>query len=71
MDWSALPGAENLRVNGAFNMFAGYLTIDEEHGRKVFYWFMEAQDNPEDAPVVRTRALPASETSWSSHVSTQ
>lgn len=52
MDWNALPGAASLRVNGAFNMFAGYITVDEDHGRRNFYWFMEAQENPEDAPVV-------------------
>lgn len=55
VDWSNLPGVENLNVNGAFNMFAGYINIDEENGRRIFYWFMEAQDNAEEAPLVRRK----------------
>lgn len=54
VDWAALPGAENLAVKGSFNQFAGYINIDEKNGRRIFYWFFEAQENAKDAPVVRT-----------------
>lgn len=53
VDWSSLPGAENLEVKGGFNMFSGYVNVDRETGRNIFYWFMEAQEKAEDAPVVR------------------
>ncbi|CAN0412734.1 unnamed protein product, partial [Ectocarpus sp. 13 AM-2016] len=33
-------------------MFSGYINVDAENGRNIFYWFMEAQENEEDAPVV-------------------
>ncbi|CAM9255739.1 unnamed protein product [Pylaiella littoralis] len=52
VDWSTLPGAENLAVKDGFNMFSGYINVDEMNGRNVFYWFMEAQENAEDAPVI-------------------
>eukprot|EP00904_Undaria_pinnatifida_P014235 jgi/Undpi1/9942/HiC_scaffold_28.g12396.m1 len=52
VDWSALPGAEGLEVKDGFNMFAGYINVDQENGRRIFYWFMEAQENAEDAPVI-------------------
>lgn len=52
VDWSTLPGADGLAVKDAFNMFAGYVTVDEENGRRIFYWFMEAQENAQEAPVV-------------------
>jgi len=32
--------------------FSGYLEIDKESGRNVFYWFVEAETNPENAPVL-------------------
>jgi len=38
--------------NGTFNQYAGYVTVDESHGRNLFYWFVEAQTNPETAPLV-------------------
>lgn len=43
-------------MKGGFNMFSGYINVDEENGRNIFYWFMEAQEKPEDAPVVRHNA---------------
>ncbi|CAM9750410.1 unnamed protein product, partial [Hapterophycus canaliculatus] len=33
-------------------MFSGYINVDQEHGRKIFYWFMEAQEDAADAPVI-------------------
>lgn len=53
VDWSTLPGAENLAVKDGFNMFAGYINIDVTNGRRIFYWFMEAQEDPASAPLVR------------------
>lgn len=53
VDWSTLPGAEELAVKDSFNMFSGYINVDQNNGRNIFYWFMEAQEKPEDAPVVR------------------
>lgn len=58
VDWSSLPGAESLEVKDGFNMFSGYINVDQESGRNIFYWFMEAQDKPEDAPVVSAIADP-------------
>lgn len=52
VDWDALPGAGNLAVQGSFNQFAGYININKENGRRIFYWFFEAQENAEDAPVI-------------------
>lgn len=31
---------------------SGYITVDDAHGRALFYWFNEAAVNPETAPVV-------------------
>ncbi|CAM9525399.1 unnamed protein product [Ectocarpus fasciculatus] len=42
-----LPGAENLDVT--FNQFSGYLTVDDT--KQMHYWFVEAMNNPADAPV--------------------
>lgn len=33
-------------------MFSGYIAVDEAATRKLFYWFVEAQDSPDKAPVV-------------------
>jgi len=44
-----LPGApENL----GFKQYAGYVTIDEQHGKKIFYWFVESENDPENDPVL-------------------
>ncbi|GAB2298159.1 Serine carboxypeptidase-like 20 [Dionaea muscipula] len=44
-----LPG-----FNGTFpsKHYAGYVTIDESHGKKLFYYFVESERNPKDDPVV-------------------
>ena len=43
-----LPGQPN---GVAFGMYAGYVTVDEQAGRALYYWFQEA-DQPEAAPLL-------------------
>ena len=45
----SLPG-QNFVPN--FKQYSGYITIDETHGRNLFYWFLESQGNPDQDPVV-------------------
>lgn len=35
-----------------FNQYAGYVTVNEEHGRALFYWFYEAASVKEEKPLV-------------------
>ncbi|CAA0842433.1 Serine carboxypeptidase-like 20 [Striga hermonthica] len=44
-----LPG-----FNGSFpsKHYSGYVTIDESHGKKLFYYFVESESNPAKDPVV-------------------
>uniref|UniRef100_A0A0D6R2B7 Carboxypeptidase n=1 Tax=Araucaria cunninghamii TaxID=56994 RepID=A0A0D6R2B7_ARACU len=35
-----------------FNHFAGYVTVNENHGKALFYWFFEAATNPAQKPLV-------------------
>eukprot|EP00003_Mantamonas_plastica_P021896 TRINITY_DN361_c0_g2_i1.p1 TRINITY_DN361_c0_g2~~TRINITY_DN361_c0_g2_i1.p1 ORF type:complete len:302 (-),score=94.42 TRINITY_DN361_c0_g2_i1:741-1646(-) len=44
-----LPG-----LNGPLNVnqYAGYLNVDQQHDRNIFYWFFESQSNPADDPVL-------------------
>eukprot|EP00296_Roombia_truncata_P007713 JP446164.1.p2 GENE.JP446164.1~~JP446164.1.p2 ORF type:complete len:468 (+),score=124.44 JP446164.1:42-1445(+) len=44
-----LPGMPD-GVN--FDQYAGYLTVDENHGRELFYWFVESQQDPANDPLV-------------------
>eukprot|EP00698_Gefionella_okellyi_P005423 TRINITY_DN14970_c0_g1_i1.p1 TRINITY_DN14970_c0_g1~~TRINITY_DN14970_c0_g1_i1.p1 ORF type:complete len:460 (-),score=93.78 TRINITY_DN14970_c0_g1_i1:43-1422(-) len=46
---TSLPG---LSDPIGFRQYAGYLDVDATHGRRIFYWFVEAQSNPTTAPVV-------------------
>jgi Serine carboxypeptidase len=46
---TSLPGL-NFAPN--FNQYAGYVTVDESHGRNLFYWFVESQNDPANDPVV-------------------
>ncbi|WJX96302.1 hypothetical protein P8452_77528 [Trifolium repens] len=32
--------------------FSGYITVNEEHGRALFYWFFEAQSEPSNKPLL-------------------
>ncbi|KAK8449879.1 hypothetical protein SEVIR_7G280900v4 [Setaria viridis] len=34
------------------SQFAGYVTVNERHGRALFYWFFEAQTAPEEKPLL-------------------
>lgn len=43
-----LPGQP--KVN--FDMYAGYVTVDKEHGRAHYYFFAEAEEEPEKKPLV-------------------
>ncbi|KAK3030573.1 hypothetical protein RJ639_039451 [Escallonia herrerae] len=35
-----------------FRQYAGYVTVNESHGRALFYWFFEATEEPEKKPLL-------------------
>ncbi|KAB2087802.1 hypothetical protein ES319_A04G130300v1 [Gossypium barbadense] len=35
-----------------FKQYAGYVTVNESHGRALFYWFFEATSKPEKKPLL-------------------
>ncbi|KAH1141261.1 hypothetical protein GYH30_032494 [Glycine max] len=43
-----LPGQPPVK----FKQYAGYITVNETHGRALFYWFFEATHKPEQKPVL-------------------
>lgn len=45
---SSLPGQPPV----PFSQFSGYVTVNEKHGRALFYWFTEAATLPEKKPLV-------------------
>ncbi|KAJ1698575.1 hypothetical protein LUZ63_007087 [Rhynchospora breviuscula] len=45
---SALPGQPPV----AFRQFSGYVTVNKEHGRALFYWLTEATGHAEKKPLV-------------------
>ena len=46
-----LPGLRN--ASGvSFRQFAGYVTIDAAHNKRLFYWFVESQRRPAEDPLV-------------------
>ncbi|KAJ9689010.1 hypothetical protein PVL29_014587 [Vitis rotundifolia] len=45
---SALPGQPPV----TFSQFSGYVTVNEHHGRALFYWLTEATTYPEKKPLV-------------------
>ncbi|XP_047958435.1 serine carboxypeptidase-like 34 isoform X2 [Salvia hispanica] len=45
---SGLPGQPPV----SFEHYAGYVTVNESHGRALFYWFFEATKNPQKKPLV-------------------
>ncbi|KAL1550570.1 Serine carboxypeptidase-like 34, variant 2 [Salvia divinorum] len=44
----ALPGQPAV----SFEHYAGYVTVNESHGRALFYWFFEATKNPHKKPLL-------------------
>ncbi|XP_039836694.1 serine carboxypeptidase-like 26 isoform X2 [Panicum virgatum] len=44
-----LPGQPE---SPSVSQFAGYVTVNERHGRALFYWFFEAQTTPEEKPLL-------------------
>lgn len=36
----------------SFKQYAGYITVNETHGRALFYWFFEATTNPHNKPLL-------------------
>ncbi|KVI05276.1 Peptidase S10, serine carboxypeptidase [Cynara cardunculus var. scolymus] len=36
----------------SFNQYAGYVTVNESHGRALFYWFFEAAETPHEKPLL-------------------
>lgn len=45
---AALPGQPPVK----FSQFSGYVTVDDEHGRALFYWLTEATNNAHTKPLV-------------------
>ncbi|KAI4385813.1 hypothetical protein MLD38_003806 [Melastoma candidum] len=43
-----LPGQPTV----SFRQYAGYVTVNESHGRALFYWFFEATRDPHHKPVL-------------------
>lgn len=43
-----LPGQPKV----GFSQFSGYVTVNEKHGRALFYWLTEATSFPEKKPLV-------------------
>ncbi|KAJ6673426.1 SERINE CARBOXYPEPTIDASE-LIKE 29 [Salix viminalis] len=44
-----LPG-QNFDVN--FAQYSGYVTVNEKYGRALFYWFVEAVEDPQSKPLL-------------------
>ncbi|MQL77308.1 hypothetical protein Taro_009717 [Colocasia esculenta] len=44
-----LPGQQ---FNVSFAHYSGYITVNEDSGRNLFYWFFEAADDPASKPLV-------------------
>ncbi|XP_039120236.1 serine carboxypeptidase II-2-like [Dioscorea cayenensis subsp. rotundata] len=43
-----LPGQPNVN----FTHYSGYVTVNKESGRNLFFWFFEAVDKPEEKPLL-------------------
>lgn len=52
-DWAKpivnLPGLPSQNI--PFKQYSGYVTVNVKSGRRLFFWFAEAQSNPATAPV--------------------
>ncbi|XP_019414208.1 PREDICTED: serine carboxypeptidase 24 [Lupinus angustifolius] len=44
----SLPGQPPV----TFSQFSGYVTVNEKHGRALFYWFTEATTSPQNKPLI-------------------
>lgn len=44
-----LPGQS---FNISFSHYSGYVTVNQESGRALFYWFTEAAEDPDSKPLV-------------------
>jgi len=44
-----LPGQPS---SPSVSHFSGYITVNENHGRELFYWFFEAQSEPSKKPLL-------------------
>ncbi|KAF9620895.1 hypothetical protein IFM89_015292 [Coptis chinensis] len=44
-----LPGQP---TSPAISQFSGYVTVNQDHGRALFYWFFEAQSEPSNKPLL-------------------
>nr|GMD28934.1 serine carboxypeptidase 24-like [Ipomoea batatas] len=45
---TSLPGQPPV----GFSQFSGYVTVNEDHGRALFYWLTESATNPDKKPLV-------------------
>lgn len=45
---TSLPGQPPVK----FSQFSGYVTVDEQQGRALFYWLTEATSNSVNKPLV-------------------
>ena len=43
-----LPGQPSV----SFRHYAGYVTVNQENGRALFYWFYEATSQPNEKPLI-------------------
>ncbi|CAO2814051.1 unnamed protein product [Amaranthus hypochondriacus] len=43
-----LPGQPKI----SFKHYAGYVTVDKNHGKSLFYWFFEADKKPQNKPLL-------------------
>ncbi|XP_078481247.1 uncharacterized protein LOC100177074 [Ciona intestinalis] len=46
---TGLPGLES---QVSFKQYADYIVVNETHDRRLFYWFIESQSEPQNDPVV-------------------
>ncbi|XVF89284.1 hypothetical protein PTKIN_Ptkin19aG0117700 [Pterospermum kingtungense] len=57
---SSLPGQPPV----TFSQFSGYVTVNDEHGRALFYWLTEATTVPQKKPLVLWLSGVPSNTFW-------
>ena len=57
-----VPRVPGQAFNASFAHYAGYVTVSEERGAALFYWFFEAAHDPASKPLVLW--LNGGECSW-------